>query len=139
MGQGREICITFKELQGKYPGMLVLPQYENEDLLLRKLKEVSGRGPDYNTKLIDFERKTSEGYIEAKIENTATMEIKRLKTKYLIGCDGAHSAVRHTLKLPFEGKRYADEFMLCDCCVEIDEATSGDYLQPGEALFYNGE
>jgi 2-polyprenyl-6-methoxyphenol hydroxylase-like FAD-dependent oxidoreductase len=139
MGPGRDICVTFKDLPGKYPGMLIFPQFQNEDLLLRKLKDVSGHSPGYNTKLIDFEKKPNEGYIEAKLENTATMEIKRVKAKYIVGCDGAHSAVRHSLKLPFEGKRYADDFMLCDCTVEIDKTTSGDYLQPGESLFYNDE
>jgi 2-polyprenyl-6-methoxyphenol hydroxylase-like FAD-dependent oxidoreductase len=34
--------------------------------------------------------------------------------RYLVGCDGAHSIVRHGLGLSFEGDQYPLEFMLGD-------------------------
>ena len=45
----------------------------------------------------------------------------------MVGCDGAHSAVRHLLNLPFEGAQYEDLFMLAD--VETNDALPADELQ----------
>ena len=45
----------------------------------------------------------------------------------MVGCDGAHSAVRHLLNLPFEGAEYDDLFMLAD--IETNEALPADELQ----------
>lgn len=41
-----------------------------------------------------------------------------MTARYLIGCDGAHSAVRKGLGLTFDGDAFAEEYMLAD--VEVD-------------------
>ena len=46
---------------------------------------------------------------------------------FVVGCDGAHSTVRHLLKLPFEGAQYEDLFLLAD--VQTNEALPADELQ----------
>jgi 2-polyprenyl-6-methoxyphenol hydroxylase-like FAD-dependent oxidoreductase len=46
---------------------------------------------------------------------------------YVVGCDGAHSAVRHLLNLPFEGAQYNDLFILADA--ETNDALPADQLQ----------
>ena len=43
---------------------------------------------------------------------------RRVTSRYLVGCDGAHSLVRRTLNLCFEGGAMAEEFMFAD--VELD-------------------
>ncbi len=43
---------------------------------------------------------------------------EELRTRYLVGCDGAHSTVRKGLGLSFEGGALPEEFMLAD--VEVD-------------------
>ena len=43
-----------------------------------------------------------------------------LTTRFVIGCDGAHSVVRHLLNLSFEGAEYTDLFLLAD--VETNES-----------------
>ncbi|KAK3940838.1 putative aromatic compound monooxygenase YhjG [Diplogelasinospora grovesii] len=51
---------------------------------------------------------------------TATLEmpggnIETARFKYAVGCDGAHSVVRHkATNLTFEGAAYAQDFILCD-------------------------
>ena len=50
---------------------------------------------------------------------TATLErgdgeVETLRARWLAGCDGAHSTVRHQLELPFEGKAYQFDFLLAD-------------------------
>jgi hypothetical protein len=45
----------------------------------------------------------------------------------VVGCDGAHSAVRHQLKLPFEGGEYKGSFLLAD--IETNATFSADEMQ----------
>lgn len=51
----------------------------------------------------------------------------KLRASFVVGCDGAHSAVRHLLNLPFEGAEYHASFMLAD--VETNETLPADELQ----------
>ncbi len=50
-----------------------------------------------------------------------------IKAAFVVGCDGAHSAVRHVLKLPFEGAQYTHSYMLAD--IESNDALPADELQ----------
>ena len=50
---------------------------------------------------------------------TTTLEvsdgsIKTMRSLYVVGCDGAHSVVRHAAGLEFEGAAYPQDFVLCD-------------------------
>jgi 2-polyprenyl-6-methoxyphenol hydroxylase-like FAD-dependent oxidoreductase len=51
----------------------------------------------------------------------------KLTASFVVGCDGAHSAVRHLLNLPFEGAEYDDSFMLAD--IETNETLPADEMQ----------
>jgi 2-polyprenyl-6-methoxyphenol hydroxylase-like FAD-dependent oxidoreductase len=55
--------------------------------------------------------------VRARLVDGAGAE-HRVSCRWLVGCDGAHSAVRRGLGLPFEGDKYAMTFMLGD--VEVD-------------------
>jgi 2-polyprenyl-6-methoxyphenol hydroxylase-like FAD-dependent oxidoreductase len=46
---------------------------------------------------------------------------------FVVGCDGAHSAVRHLLNLPFEGAQYDASFMLVD--IETSKTLRADEMQ----------
>ena len=46
---------------------------------------------------------------------------------FVVGCDGAHSTVRHLLNLSFAGAEYEDSFMLAD--IETNDALPADELQ----------
>jgi 2-polyprenyl-6-methoxyphenol hydroxylase-like FAD-dependent oxidoreductase len=39
---------------------------------------------------------------------------ERVKARYVVGCDGSHSAVRHAGKFAFEGEPYPQDFVLAD-------------------------
>jgi 2-polyprenyl-6-methoxyphenol hydroxylase-like FAD-dependent oxidoreductase len=41
-----------------------------------------------------------------------------MRCRYLVGCDGAHSVVRKSLGLAFEGGRFDEQYMLADVCVD---------------------
>jgi FAD binding domain-containing protein len=54
-------------------------------------------------------------------------EPSKLPASIVVGCDGAHSAIRHLLNIPFEGAEYADSFALAD--VETNETLPATELQ----------
>src|SRR5208282_1052156 len=51
---------------------------------------------------------------------------EQCRAEYLIGCDGAHSAVRHALNLGFDGAEYEENFALAD--IRIDSSMPDDEI-----------
>lgn len=49
-------------------------------------------------------------------------ETEHLRCSYVVGCDGAHSEVRHAAGLSFEGAPYPQDFILCDAHMKWDLA-----------------
>ena len=45
----------------------------------------------------------------------------RVECQYIVGCDGAHSAVRHGMHVAFSGSAYAQDFMLADVDLEWEQ------------------
>jgi 2-polyprenyl-6-methoxyphenol hydroxylase-like FAD-dependent oxidoreductase len=45
---------------------------------------------------------------------------EQVRCKYIVGCDGAHSVVRHAANLNFEGAAYPQDFILADVHLEWD-------------------
>ena len=58
--------MTFKDLPGAYPGILIFPQYQNEDVLLKKLTEFKVT-VDYDMKLLGLEKHPE--FVTAQIQN----------------------------------------------------------------------
>jgi 4,5-epoxidase len=58
--------------------------------------------------------------IVADIEDLASGHVEQVHAKWLVGCDGVHSAVRALLRLPFTGKDYPDEFVQADAYLQGD-------------------
>jgi 2-polyprenyl-6-methoxyphenol hydroxylase-like FAD-dependent oxidoreductase len=95
---------------------LGIPQPETERILTAHLatfgieieRPVSLTSFTQNGEGVDVELQHSDGTIEK-----ATFQ-------YIIGCDGARSAVRRILDIPFEGDHYPVGFMLGDVVLNID-------------------
>jgi 2-polyprenyl-6-methoxyphenol hydroxylase-like FAD-dependent oxidoreductase len=51
---------------------------------------------------------------------------ERLRAKYVVGCDGAHSVVRHAAELKFEGSAYPQDFLLADLHLDWSLRAEGD-------------
>lgn len=45
---------------------------------------------------------------------------EQIRCRYVVGCDGAHSVVRHAANLTFEGALYPQDFILADLHLEWD-------------------
>src|SRR5262249_18270901 len=63
---------------------------------------------------------------------------ERLHARYLVGCDGAHSSVRHGAGIPFEGGAYPQTFVLGDLEVEgeLEPDVGHAFLGESGMLFF---
>ncbi|MGW6737426.1 FAD-dependent monooxygenase [Streptomyces sp. NPDC055013] len=91
-----------------------LPQYETERILEEHLARF-GTGIERGTELLEFTQH-EDGVVSRVV--TASGAAQELRSRFLVGCDGAHSTVRKQLGLAFEGGAFAEEYMLAD--VEVD-------------------
>lgn len=97
-----------------YPFLLLVEQNKHEELLQNYLK-TNGKEVLWQTELINFSQ--DETGVMANIK-TADGGLRTINAKYLVGCDGAKSPVRHALDLNFEGSTFERLFYVAD--VEIN-------------------
>lgn len=108
-----------------YPFLLTFPQDEHERLLEKRL----------NSYGIFVERKTKlQKFVDNGSSITATLVCADGKESiceaaYIVGCDGAHSAVRHGIGAKYEGDTYVPLFYIADIVAE----EQGSPLFNGEA------
>jgi 2-polyprenyl-6-methoxyphenol hydroxylase-like FAD-dependent oxidoreductase len=105
-----------------YPYMLVLEQSRNEQLMYDWLKR-HGRDVLWKTELETFSRRAET--VTAQVKKSSG-ETQTIEGRYLVGCDGPHSPVRHGLRLKFEGSTFGRLFYVAD--VRIDWKFSHDAL-----------
>ncbi|MEU8686555.1 FAD-dependent monooxygenase [Streptomyces sp. NPDC048611] len=100
-----------------------LPQYATERILAELLARW-GSHVERGTELVSFEQDADEVRVCLALPSGAQ---EWVSAGFLLGCDGAHSAVRKGLGLRFEGGSFPEEYMLGD--VEVDWE-----LPPGYAV-----
>jgi 2-polyprenyl-6-methoxyphenol hydroxylase-like FAD-dependent oxidoreductase len=114
-------------------GSLSLAQFDTERLLEACLHRHGGRVA-YGWTLNGFVDH-ADG-IRAEIAGPCG-EMQTINCRWLVGCDGAHSKVRATLGLEFEGGQYPQTFVLADLEVGWDlprgRAYRFNHGAPGEA------
>ncbi|MDB5906616.1 MAG: pcpB [Massilia sp.] len=96
-----------------YPFILILGQDDNERLLGKRLRS-SGNDIQWNMNLVELEQ-THEG-VTAKIEQ-AGGRMQEIAAKWVAGCDGPHSAVRHLCNIDFVGAPYEKFYFVADTYV----------------------
>ncbi|MFD3745715.1 FAD-dependent monooxygenase [Nocardia sp. NPDC058633] len=94
-------------------GFIGLPQYETERILRQHLESLGTR-VERGIRLVGFTQ--DEDGVDAVLAGPQGEHMVR--ARYLVGCDGAHSTVRKSLGLSFEGAAFAEQYMLGD--VELD-------------------
>ncbi len=102
------IYLNLQDIPSPFSYVLSLEQSKTEQILINYLREL-GCAVEHSTCFISYEEK--EGFIFAQTNKDV------IQAKYLIGCDGSHSHVRHILGCAFQGKTFTDIFSLAD--VEI--------------------
>ncbi len=93
-----------------YPYVLIYPQDAHEQLLVRHL-EAAGVSILRRTELVDFEEQ-DEGVV-ARLRRAGGEDLQ-VEARYLAGCDGARSLVRHKLGTGFGGGTYDHIFYVAD-------------------------
>ncbi|MBA3600682.1 MAG: FAD-dependent monooxygenase [Acidobacteria bacterium] len=105
-----------------YPFVLIVEQGKHEKILYDSIK-ANGKDVLWNAELENFLQ--DESGVKATVKN-ATGETRTIEAKFLVGCDGAKSSVRHSLGLTFEGSTFERMFYVAD--VQIDWKFSHDAL-----------
>jgi 2-polyprenyl-6-methoxyphenol hydroxylase-like FAD-dependent oxidoreductase len=101
--------LDFSGLGTPYPFLLSLSQGETERVLIERLAELGG-AVEWRTPL--------EGLSQDAEGVTVTLGMdggsRQARAGWVVGCDGAHSTVRHHLGLAFAGDSYPEKFLLAD-------------------------
>ncbi len=114
----------FGDVPSPYNFALMLPQRDTERLLAEHL-QTFGVTVERRVELLGF-HEGADG-IEARLGHEDGRE-EILVTPWLIGCDGAHSTVRHGLGIGFGGSTQADDWVLADVRLEGDDMPPGDEI-----------
>ncbi|HKE55746.1 MAG TPA: FAD-dependent monooxygenase [Pyrinomonadaceae bacterium] len=114
--------MQFTPEESPYQFVAMVPQDVTEKLLLGELRRKGGE-VEYETAFVSMEQ--HKDYVTVALDHKGTAVT--LNTSFVVGCDGAHSAVRHVLQIPFAGAEYKDSFVLAD--IETNDALPRDQLQ----------
>jgi 2-polyprenyl-6-methoxyphenol hydroxylase-like FAD-dependent oxidoreductase len=102
------------ELPAAVPfGFVALPQYETERILAEHLARLSS-SVERPVDLVSFTQ--DQDGVSADLVGPGGKEA--IRASFVVGCDGAHSAVRKGLGVEFAGDAFPEEYMLGD--VEVD-------------------
>src|SRR5215813_2501731 len=116
MAHGRTLArIPFTPDGTAYPFVAMVPQNVTESVLLDQLRRKGGAA-EYETSFVSAGEHPD--HVGITLERWGRRE--RLTAAFVVGCDGAHSTVRHLLNLPFEVAEYDVLFLLAD--VQTNEA-----------------
>ena len=114
--------IQFTPEQTPYAFVAMVPQDVTERLLASELRRRGG-AVEYETRFASAEEDGES--IRATLDRKG--EPIEIRASFVVGCDGAHSTVRHQLNIPFEGAAYKDSFVLAD--VETNDAFPASELE----------
>ena len=112
---------TFKS---RYPYALMIPQSETERVLETGLEQLG----------IKVERQVELTAVAARADGVtatlrdATGREETVAADWLIGCDGAHSTVRHSLGIEFSGTTQPSDWLLADLRLTGLDSRQARYL-----------
>lgn len=110
-GHGRELaCLEFARGGSPYASALMIPQSETERLLAADAL-AAGAELRRATELREF--RAGADAVEATLR-AADGGAQPVRAGWLVGCDGAHSTVRHALGLAFAGRAEDNDWFLAD-------------------------
>jgi 2-polyprenyl-6-methoxyphenol hydroxylase-like FAD-dependent oxidoreductase len=112
------VTISFDDLaaEAEAPGLLLLEQSETERLLLDELRRGERCQVRFGTSFTGL-RQDLDG-VSVTLSRDGDEEV--LRAAYVVGCDGASSAVRDAIGMPFDGLTYRVRPMLADVHLDGD-------------------
>jgi 2-polyprenyl-6-methoxyphenol hydroxylase-like FAD-dependent oxidoreductase len=130
---GRVAQVTlggFAASDTRFPFILFVSQAETEQLLDEHLGR-KGTSVERGVELLSS--KAEDHVVRCVLRHRDGRE-ETVEARYLVGCDGAHSAVRKQSGIAFEGDAYLQDFMLGD--VDADGPIEPDVLHSFAASGY---
>jgi 2-polyprenyl-6-methoxyphenol hydroxylase-like FAD-dependent oxidoreductase len=112
-----------------YPGPRTLSQHDTERILTNLLA-THGVKVDRGIALTDL---TQDGDTVTATLRHGDGSTESVRCRWLVGCDGAHSAVRKASGIPFSGDTYRDEFIMADAELDWKLPHGGLYGFPSPA------
>lgn len=110
MGRDQPLAtVAIDHLPGRFPAPVVLEQSATEAVLEARLNQLGGR-VERGARLLAY-REEADG-VTATIAGPGGDST--ISAAWLLGCDGAHSAVRRLAGVPFDGTQYHDTFDQAD-------------------------
>jgi 3-(3-hydroxy-phenyl)propionate hydroxylase len=108
---GRFARINSAGIIDGHPALVSFYQPELERLLRAKLAQY----PDVDVRLgVEMEGFVDEGHsVQARLKDAAG-QLTQVRARYIVGTDGAHSLVRRTLGLDFEGRSFQQDWLIVD-------------------------
>ena len=103
-----------------YPFLLFVSQADTEQVLIDHLA-ARGVGVERRVELVGFH--ADQGAVTCTLRH-GDGRTEQVHSRYLVGCDGAHSTVRRAAGIPFQGGAYPQTFALAD--LEVDGGLDGD-------------
>ena len=113
---------TFDDVASPYNFALMIPQCDTERLLTAHLGTF-GVTVERQVELTAFSE--TADHVEASLRHADGRE-EKIQTPWLIGCDGAHSTVRHGTGIAFRGEAQGDDWILADVRLEGAGAPPAD-------------
>lgn len=107
---------------------IIIEQSETERLLIERL-EALGTRIERSATMTSFAQ--DRDGVDASVRR-ADGGVEHIRARWIVGCDGAHSAVRHGLSIAFTGNAYEERFILAD--VRVDWS-----FPPGEGFAFMGQ
>ena len=116
--------MSFEKIDSPYRFVISLPQSDTERILEARLASLGARversmelaGMDQDARGVHARYRRPDGS-EQTVDGS-----------WLVGCDGAHSSVRHLMEMTFQGAQYDEEFLLADVKVDSDLANDKAHL-----------
>ena len=102
--------VSMETIQSAYNFALMIPQADTERLLDERLHDL-GVTVERQVELTSFKSKANG--VDVVLRHADGRE-ENASVDWLLGCDGAHSAVRHGLSATFAGETMNADFMLAD-------------------------
>jgi 2-polyprenyl-6-methoxyphenol hydroxylase-like FAD-dependent oxidoreductase len=112
-----------------YPALRTLSQHDTERILTEMLSK-QGVEVERGRAVIDLTQDGEAVTVSLRDEDGS---IDTLRCRWVIGCDGAHSAVRKAAGIPFAGSTYRDEFIMADAELDWELPHGGLYGFPSPA------
>ncbi|WP_314174005.1 FAD-dependent monooxygenase [Streptomyces winkii] len=112
-----------------YSGLRTLSQDDTERMLTESLAK-QGVEIERGLELTDL---TQDGDTVTVSLRDAEGSAETVRCRWVVGCDGAHSAVRKAAGVPFAGSTYRDEFIMADAMVDWELPHGELYAFPSPA------